>query len=945
VSIPPKFRRLLEPTFPKVVFTLALALSFTMVRFRYEAKQVKKLAPLQGSVAKLPVPAPAPAPLLAQVQSAEVPVVQPAPVVVAPPALPNSFATLEKVAKHEMRVQSLAALEKIAAASIPKTSKKVAHKKILRPRLNKQVAKQIAKPIAIPEPTEEWYEARWTETWEATDVVDTTAPLDVLVATSLQEPALIENTSYDPMLASVQLGLLDYALLNPTHEERLNVIEGDIAQNDFGDLKEKFHALNTAPELEEKVIAPKAIAPPVEVVTTQEPKKVLDASKELSGISSVKEETGQARASAPQAEEVESKEEALPEPEPETARASPAIIQPEPEIPTITEVAKHSALDPKAFAPLQAGVNIASLTTQISAPAVSQMTIQPAAQTEKAEAKIEKKEVDSKSLKGRGIASADLDQNEDSPADDGKEPAREEPRDSGVIYGKLYWDSAVESWLTKNKAHIELRLERYKSKNPQDTIFLTEYEFPNRDFKVDGKALRGNYQLIAALYTPKETGNVAQVTYSKLITAENYKENIVFKIAEKELQKALSRPEQWTSHNITLTATVFEGASGNPRQPKVIPGAAVTVIGHPEIGTLRANEEGNIRIPHVPARSELLLEVHNIGFYSARFVVPVFESNVYVPLYLIERDKVETITKYFTKREQAPSRGLVFGRIFDTDTRSPKKSEQVWLSFRKGHALYFDALPSTNLKETTDTGMFAFFNIEPSFRTLFRDKKPGYLMNVRPSFAQYVEIGRGGKKAFKGRLFDPFANIGIAGKVRFVGGDGQEVIADESGNFEFAEIDLPPGVLTLEIQAEGYPTTWHTVPWNIREPQKRHSLFLLEKDLVAESQSRVARVTHEKGKGLIVGGADPAFFGKKNGCISVSLEDTDNKVVSSEKGPFVLTGKPKSGGFCLTARRPGFAFYNLPSGEYILKWKNSKGSNLRSHVVRVGTDRVSVVVN
>jgi hypothetical protein len=68
--------------------------------------------------------------------------------------------------------------------------------------------------------------------------------------------------------------------------------------------------------------------------------------------------------------------------------------------------------------------------------------------------------------------------------------------------------------------------------------------------------------------------------------------------------------------------------------------------------------------------------------------------------------------------------------------------------------------------------------------------------------------------------------------------------------------------------------------------------------------------------------------------------------VSNEHGPFSLSQIPKSNAaYALTATDPGFAFFNLAPGEYLLKMKDENGKAFRSHIVRVGVERVSVVVN
>lgn len=121
-----------------------------------------------------------------------------------------------------------------------------------------------------------------------------------------------------------------------------------------------------------------------------------------------------------------------------------------------------------------------------------------------------------------------------------------------------------------------------------------------------------------------------------------------------------------------------------------------------------------------------------------------------------------------------------------------------------------------------------------------------------------------------------------------------------------------------------------------------------ESDLLAESRESIARVSELAHTGSIFGGAEKGFFENQNGCVQVSIEDDKGRMLSKDKGPYPLYSDlvfDSTGKLCLYSSRPGFAFYNIAPGQYLLKWKTSKGGLLRSHVIRVGKDRVSIVVN
>jgi len=306
------------------------------------------------------------------------------------------------------------------------------------------------------------------------------------------------------------------------------------------------------------------------------------------------------------------------------------------------------------------------------------------------------------------------------------------------------------------------------------------------------------------------------------------------------------------------------------------------------------------------------------------------------------------VTQYFTKRPQAAEKALVFGRLFDPNTREPRADLKASLVGRRGHALYFGALPDTKLTQTTGTGAFAFFNIDPALRSVGREGSPSFhLFSALPGHAYYFESGRAGSKTLKGQLTDPYRNQKVVGVVKVVGSPTQ-VETNAFGEFEIENIELPPGILTLEVEAEGYPTSWHTLSWNPRSSHQKQILYLPEADLLNESRESIARVGEAPGTASIFGGAEKGFFEDQKGCVLVSLEDDQGRGVSKEKGPYPLYSDPQfesTRKLCLYSSRPGFAFYQLPPGQYLLKWKNSKGKLLRSHVIRVGMDRVSIVVN
>ena len=520
----------------------------------------------------------------------------------------------------------------------------------------------------------------------------------------------------------------------------------------------------------------------------------------------------------------------------------------------------------------------------------------------------------------------------------------------GKIYGEVSADVAALEWLAANKGFVELYLNKVGSRDPQDTIFLTNYQFPRsgQSFEIEGSGLTGKYNLVAGVYVPNSAVPVAQISYAKAISAETYREKIRLNITKASITDQSGRRDLLSPESsVPLNLTLFDGAPSNYRKPNIIKNGEVTFLGMPELGSYQSDNEGNVRVPNVPVSSEMLVEVKAPGYLPTRIVVPISTTAAYSPVYLIEKDKVDFVTNYFTKKPQQSMKSVLMGRVYDASSRAPMAGETLNLSYRKGSAVYFGAFPNLTSGSTLETGLFGFYNIEPSFRAVSRTSNQlSHLLNLESGYGYFVEFGRGGSRTLSGRLTDPFNNQDVVGSVHLVGAAKAPELTDEKGNFKMPALDFPPGVITFEVAAEGYPRTWFTVPWSTREPEKTKAFYMIDLDLIRESAYRIARVKHEKNTGVIAGGAHASLFKKGRERVTVQLTNSRGETVSDAHGPFSLSRAQKhQGQFVLTAENPGFTFFNLPPGEYFLKMQDPTGKAFKTHVVRVGVERVSIVVN
>ncbi len=513
---------------------------------------------------------------------------------------------------------------------------------------------------------------------------------------------------------------------------------------------------------------------------------------------------------------------------------------------------------------------------------------------------------------------------------------------AGILFGVLELDEGVDDWLENAKGHIELYLHPIGSRNPSDTIYLSDYVFPANEFKIDTKELRGAFRLMAGFYGNGMTDPVAQVPFRKTIDS-SIQEKIRFRITTSSLETGKTT-ERNSPGGVTVVVTVFEGNTNGHQQSKPISNANVVVVGFPELGTFTTGPDGIARILGLPHRSEFPVSIGAPGYFSTQITVPTFDSKVeYSPVHLVPRDLVDTVTHYFTRVPHSVSKGTILGRIYDPISRAPLQGEQVSLSGRRGKALYFGALPDMSLTATTGIGIFGFMNVKPAHRFLRRDNKPPLVLQVRPDTAHFIEFARGGIGTLKGKVSDPFSNTWMSPKVSWVGYESLFTVPDSTGSFEFNNVDLPSGIVTLEAEAAGYHRTWFTIPWNLRQKESVRYLFMIEKDVMEESR-KLAGAGFVSKSGAIVGGATGNIF-KGKSCVIVKLFNSDGVEALSEKGPFAFTRALKNGeSLCLTVQDPGFSFFNLKAGEYLLKWYNRGGRRvLRSRVVHVGEDRVTVI--
>ncbi|MBI4403970.1 MAG: hypothetical protein HY537_07410, partial [Deltaproteobacteria bacterium] len=299
------------------------------------------------------------------------------------------------------------------------------------------------------------------------------------------------------------------------------------------------------------------------------------------------------------------------------------------------------------------------------------------------------------------------------------------------IFGQIAFDRFVEDWLERNNHHAQIYLHPASAEHARDPkeIVFAKYNPPH--FSVE-ESLQGSYRLVVGFFSERNALPTARIHYPHLINVS--KSKIRFFIDEKALRKAL-RASPSPSTNVTLTGTIFEMSWGHHREPKPIQNARISFVGFPEKGLQikPTDAQGNFKISGLSGNSRYLIDVSANGYFGTRKAVALLDSDDYIIIYLVPQFGVDAAT-VFTRKAQKAGKGILVGRIFDPLNRAPKEWEGVSLLYRAGPALYFDyywGLPNLNLKSTSKSGLFAFFNVVSGLRTLLRDGKSPLTVIVR----------------------------------------------------------------------------------------------------------------------------------------------------------------------------------------------------------------------
>ncbi len=523
------------------------------------------------------------------------------------------------------------------------------------------------------------------------------------------------------------------------------------------------------------------------------------------------------------------------------------------------------------------------------------------------------------------------------------------------LMGRMEMSPALDKWLTENKGHVELYLLPVGTRDPQGIHYLT-FEYPQYDFAKKADSLKGRYQLVAGIFTPQSVdGPIAEIFYPEEIAPDTARSHLKFFLDTKDLKGTHFAANAGRRHaNVSLT--FFEGASPEHTTPEKIRNAEVRVIGFPEYGTLKSDADGNLLVSALPNHSQIVFEVRAKDFLRTYRTVPIFGADVHQPIYMVSKPRVKEIVRTLLGKKQSGVLSVVMGRVFDPKTRNPLKNEVVELVDHSEELGSYFSFFGEKLT-TSVTGFLSFYNVAPAFRYLKRSSEEArtFRFPVRSAAGYYLELGRGGVKALKGKVTDPNLGPVAAASVRLVGDSNFETQTDEQGRFEIPGIDFPSGVVAVEIAAPHYPTSWHTLPWDIRYAGFEKELFVLQdrfidQSLAASQSANVGpnplKAERSEQTGNLIAGAYGSLFEQTSECLTAELWSLESgRIVNPGHGPFGFLQDASGDELCLTKEKPGVTYFNLPPSEYLLKWKDSSGTALGARILHIGMGRDSISVN
>lgn len=518
--------------------------------------------------------------------------------------------------------------------------------------------------------------------------------------------------------------------------------------------------------------------------------------------------------------------------------------------------------------------------------------------------------------------------------------------DPVTVQGRFTADDAMDAELESMAGHVELQLIPVSPKTEdQEHPVIRRFRYPGTEkFEIPKGLIHGEHRLYARVYKGDETFPKATIPYHSNVS-EFVRENVKFHLTKSEYDRYLNFESNVPTNERFLYVTVAKALEGNREEPERIKNARVRIVGYPDgENNFRNLSDGDLndgvyKLARVPSRSEFLIEVEADGYLRTDKVHATFGTDSKTTIYMLSKNTVEAARQWATPGLPLDAeKAVVFGRVFDARVAGKTiAGERVSMEYRNGPTIYFGSVfPDMGARMTTESGIFAFFNLVPSVRAIYRETvgKMPILMSLRKHSGYLVDLGRGSFKNLRGQLFDTLNNLHPEALVSIHRQkDVAKIETNGTGGFEVRNVDVSNDVVMLKVENEHYPTFLYPIPVDTRANISGLNLFMLD-------QRRYDEVLQDlpggiiSGKGHVLGGAEASLFSQSPDCLRIELTDLEGVKVDSSHGPFPWGGSTST---CFDQNNPRWAFKNL-YGRYTARWVDKKGRTVRSHVFLVDAD-------
>ena len=550
------------------------------------------------------------------------------------------------------------------------------------------------------------------------------------------------------------------------------------------------------------------------------------------------------------------------------------------------------------------------------------------------------------------------------------------------VLGSVSLDDSLDSLIQSQNLSMELALvplndSQSDPKSMRNAVegsdrsrILLNYHYPETALRDRVSLGSGSYALMASFFSPEGTQPIAEVPLQEVsrvrLSGQEARTPGELRVSQRVSVADFRRgalSQAASAQAVPVTLALFDGIWPDKLQSTPIVGARIEFLGFGgALPTLFTNDAGVARI-RLPADSEFALRITHPSFLTTTETLVVKGNAPYQRVFLLSQTKIDALHGLIPQARN-PDLAVLMGRVEDPEEGSPEKdagveARQIGARTEATKPVYLTAnlFPDRALHATSANGLFGFLNLRPSYWHVSQ-RDGSSLQNMvalRQGEGHFIELG-GERHALRLQFVDPFVPQGqderpaLPLEVHWPATPAPSYETDAQNKVEISDLNLPTQVLTLELSGDRYPLTWLSLPWVQNDSDER--IFrqpLLPVDFLVHAASR-NRMVQESNLGWIAGGIAGDLFRQAGACVSLQLTPLDlSTSMRLPQGPFGLeeNNMRDSAGVqeksCLTPASRSFVFFNVAAGEYQFSYWDKFHRLLRTHFIRVGKGRLTLI--